>query len=138
MEFRKKLKMRLISAVLYILIGIALIAVSASGLSKNEQIMTFGAVFIIAGIVRAFRYFKVTKNDETIHACEVAENDERNVMIMMRARSLTFSIFIILAGLVMIALFLFDMSFAAQIIAYTMCAFTLLYYICYKIISKKY
>lgn len=138
MEFRKKLKFRLLAACLYVIIGAVLIVVSAAGLSRNEQIMAFGIVFVIVGFVRCVRYFQVTKNEETIHAVEVAENDERNVMIMVKARSLTFSLFIMLAGIVMIVLYLLEQSFAAQIIAYTICAFSLLYYICYQIISRKY
>lgn len=138
MKFKEKLKLRLCVAIVYILIGIALIAVSAAGIAQNETVSSFGAVFACMGIAKVVQYLRITKDESTIRSREIAETDERNIMIMTKARSLTFSIYIILSGIAMVVLYLLNLPFAAQIIAYAICAFALIYFICYHIISRRY
>lgn len=138
MTFKKKLKLRLCAAVGYIIIGAALMILSFTGAAENDMISAFGAMFAVAGIARIVQYARITKDESAIRAREIAETDERNIMIMTKARSLTFSIYIMLAGITMILLYLLNKAFAAQIIAYAICAFVFIYFICYHIISRKY
>lgn len=138
MEFKKKLKIRLSAAIGYIAIGIALAALSFTKVAENSMVSAFGAVFIICGLARVVQYIRITKDESTLRSREIAETDERNIMIMTKARSLTFSIYIMLSGFTMIVLYLLNIPFAAQIIAYSICAFTFIYFICYHIISRKY
>ncbi|MDO5396485.1 MAG: DUF2178 domain-containing protein [bacterium] len=138
MEFRKKLKLRLYAAVGYTAIGAVLIIISFFGAAENEMLSAFGAVFIVMGIARIVQHIRITKDEASLRDREIVETDERNVMLMTKARSLTFSIYIMLAGITMVVLYLLNKAFAAQIVAYAICTITLIYFVCYHIISRKY
>ena len=138
MDYRKKLKTRLYTAIGYVIIGIALIVISLLKISENEIISSFGAALAICGIVRIVQYVKIIKDEDNIHKHEVAEKDERNIMLAEKAGSLTFRIYLMLAGTSMIVLYLLQKILMVQMIAYNICALVLIYQICYRIISKKY
>ena len=138
MEFKKKLKMRLYAAVGYIILGAVMMVLSFTGATKNEMISTFGGMFAVVGIARVVQYMRLSKDESAIRAREIAETDERNIMIMTKARSLTFSVYIMLSGAAIIVLYLLNKVFVAQIIAFVICALTIIYYICYHIIKRKY
>ena len=120
MEFKKKLKVRLYTAIAYIIIGAVVIGLSFTRLGANEMISSVGAVFAVMGIARIIQYMRITKNEESIHQREVAETDERNVMIWTKARSLAFSIYILAAALAVVVLYLMNMNFAGKIVAYNL------------------
>ncbi|MCC8169961.1 MAG: hypothetical protein LIO59_06320 [Oscillospiraceae bacterium] len=59
-------------------------------------------------------------------------------MLQTHARSSAFGIYIIAAAAAIVALYLIKMNFAAQIIAYTVCALVFIYWICHMILSRQY
>lgn len=138
MEFRKRLKQRLYAAIGYIVIGLALIVVSLAGIAKNETVSAFGAVFAVVGIVRVVQYLRITKDEAAIREREITETDERNIMLMTKAKSLAVAIHIMLSAIALTVLYLLNRQSEAQIIAYSICAFAVIYFICYHIISRKY
>lgn len=138
MDFKKKLIIRLIIALGFITFGIELIFVNLNGMASNEVISVFGAVFIVMGIVRAIQNFVVIKNDKAFEKRKVEENDERNIMIMTKARSLAVGIYMILSAAAVILLYLAGKEFIAQIIAYTICAFVLIDVACRLVLRIRY
>ncbi len=138
MDYRKKLKKRLCYAIGYIVIGAALVLLRFTGKLDNEIISYFGAAFGICGIARIIQYVRILSNEDKMKQREIAEKDERNVMIWTRARSLTFGIYIMLAGIATVVLYITEQYFAGQIIAYTVCGLCAIYWICYMIMSRKY
>ena len=138
MTFKKKLKARIYTAAAYVLIGATLIILGFTGIADNDILSSFGTALAVIGIGKLVRYRRITKDETTLHAREVAETDERNIMLMTKARSLTFSIYIMLSGIAVVVLYILNQPFAARIIAYSICVLTLTYWICYYIISRKY
>lgn len=69
---------------------------------------------------------------------EIAEKDERNIMLWTQARSWAFGIYTILAGGAIMVLYAIHMEFAGQIIAYALCALVFIYWVCYMILRRKY
>lgn len=138
MSFKKKIQIRFCVAAAYIIIGTVLTAVSLTGTDQSEAVSTFGAVFTVMGITKAVRYFRLMKNSDAMRSREIMERDERNIMIVTKARSLAFSISITISAVAAIILYLFKMPRAAEFTAYVICACTLIYLICYYIIQKKY
>ncbi len=134
MDFRKKLKIRFYSAILFIVIGIALISVCL--FNGNDTTSSIGLMFIIMGIARVKQYKHITKNEETCHKREIAETDERNVKIWTNARSLAFSIYIIIACAGIILLYLINLNEYALMLSWNVFAATIIYWICYFIIRK--
>ncbi len=138
MNYRKKLTIRMCFAIGYTIIGAALIFIGLLGSYDNEMLSMFGAAFCVCGIMRIVQNLRIRKNEDSIRQREIAEKDERNIMIWERARSMAFGIYVILAGAAIILLYCLKMNLAAQIIAYMICALVFIYWICYHIVRKKY
>ena len=138
MDFKKKMKQRLIIAVVYILIGILLALWALLSKTENSFPSAFGFALIALGILRILQYRKITRSEDTIHRRELAESDERYRMISEKARSWAFSFSILMAGLVVIALSLLGYSDAVQPLAWYVCIMVLLYWVCYRILKRKY
>lgn len=135
MNFAKRMKVRLYAAYSYLLLGTALILVGLW--QKTELPSSLGTMLLVLGLARIVQYKRITRNDETFRSREIAETDERNVLLWKEARALTFSIFLFIAGVAVIVLFLLGYNLYAQIISYTLFSLVLIYWICYFYISKK-
>lgn len=138
MDYRKKLNKRLYYAIGYIVIGAALLLLQFAGRVNNEMCSAFGTVFIVCGVVRIIQHIRLVSDKDRMEQREIAEKDERNVMLYEKARSWAFGIYVILAGCAILVLYTLNMEFAAQIIAYTLCAMVFIYWVCYMIVRRKY
>lgn len=137
MEFKKKLKSRLYVGIIYMAIGVIMIAGTNAAKTENMFTSHFGLVIAVMGLVRIRNYRIITRNEETIKKQEIAETDERNLLIVQKARSTAFFVYILLACTVVIILSLFDMSDMGQWIAYSLFALLIIYWICYWVYRKK-
>ena len=135
MDYKKKLKTRLNTAIIMISVGI--IFTVSSIFADSEMASTFGAVFLVMGIARVVQYKRLLNDPEEMRRREIVEKDERNVMLWTKARSLAFVIYIIALGIAVIVLQLMEMSQAANIVSWCMMGFIVIYWICYFIIVKK-
>ena len=135
MDYKKKLKARLNTAIIMISVGI--IFTVSSIFADSEMASTFGAVFLVMGIARVVQYKRLLNDPEEMRRREIVEKDERNVMLWTKARSLAFVIYIIALGIAVIVLQLMEMSQAANIVSLCMMGFIVIYWICYFIIVKK-
>ena len=138
MEFKKKLKQRLAIALSYILMGLALVIADILKGFDNYFFFSFGFALVIMGILRLFRYRRITKNDQSLRKQELIESDERIRMMAERARSWAFSFSILGAGILVIVLNLLGRHEEALPFAWCVCAMVALYWICFSIIRKKY
>ncbi len=137
MEFKKKLRVRLSLAIVYIILGLLLMIVFNFTKTPNELLSTFGLAMTVVGIARLRNYLRITKSEETIKRQQILETDERNVSIMNKAKSASFNLYIILVGIAAIVLHLFEKTQVATILSYSVCLLALLYWISYFIINKK-
>ncbi len=137
MDFKKKLKVRLFTAIAYIVLGAAMIIISLAIKTENEFISSFGFALIFVGIARIRKHMLITKNDETVKRQEIAETDERNIYIANKAKTFTFSLYIIISCLAAIVLQFFDVSLLSQYIFLSVCLLLIIYWVSYFIIRKK-
>ena len=135
MDYKKKLKTRLNTAIIMISVGI--IFTVSSIFADSEMASTFGAVFLVMGIARVVQYKRLLNDPEEMRRREIVETDERNVMLWTKARSLAFVIYIIALGIAVIVLQLMEMPQAANIVSWCLMGFVVIYWICYFIIVKK-
>ena len=138
MEFKKKLKQRLYIAVSYILIGLVLITVDALNHFENQFFFSFGMALTVMGILRLIRHRKITKDESTIRKQEVAETDERTLMMAEKARSWAFTYSILIAGIAVIVLSLLGKHDAAQPFAWYVCGQIGMFWICWLFARKKF
>ena len=138
MEFKKKLKTRLIVAVSYILLGLVLVAVDLMGQTDNYFYASFGFALIIMGLLRIFRHRKITVDEKSMRQQELTESDERTRMIAERAKSWTFTLSVTISGVIVLVLSLLGYHDESLPFAWRVCGMVTVYWICYLIIRKKY
>ena len=137
MDYKKKLKTRLYTAIAYIFIGIIFSVLYFCGVSENQSVLSLGIALIVMGILRIRQYMKITKDDESIRKQRIAETDERNIAILHKAKSVAFGLYVFIVAIVVIILELLGKSELSTILALNVCAIVLLYWICYWIYQKK-
>lgn len=137
MDFKKKLIMRLRVATVYIILGIVMIFVGIIIKAEEPFISSFGFALTIIGIARVRNYLIITKSEESIKKQKIRESDERNVAIANKAKSVTFSIYVMLLCVATIILSLLNMQEIARWLGFSVCALITIYWITYFIIRKK-
>ena len=138
MDFRKKLKTRLYLAITFMVLGLIMVVVSNLVKSANPFFNYWGLCLVVIGVARLRGYFRITKNDENIRRREITETDERNVAIMTKARSLTFTVYVLAAAVAIIVLQVLKMTQIAIYLSFSVIALIVIYWICYLIIRKRY
>ena len=137
MNFEKKIKTRIYTGVLYLIVGAAMIVTYAVK-SGNEFLCSFGGALVLMGIVQILKHKRLLKNGDALEKRRIAETDERNIMLSHKAKSLAFSLYIFLSGCAVIVLQFLNMEEKALPLAYSVCALLILYFVCYYILNKKY
>ncbi len=137
MDFKKKLKIRLFVAISYVILGIAMIVVFNIIKTDNGFFSSFGFALTVIGIARIRNYFLITKDEETITKKQIAENDERNISIANKAKSVAFIAYILVVCTSITVLYALNKTQLAFILSGTVCFLLLVYWISYWIISKK-
>lgn len=136
MEFKKKLKVRLYYGIGCAVLGVLMMILGF--LRAEEYISSMGLMFLIIGIARVIQYRRITQTEESLRQREIAEKDERNVLLWTKARSLTFTIYSIVLALAVIILRLMEVELIPQILAFCLFTMVLIYWICYFALSRKY
>lgn len=136
MEFKKKLKVRLYYGIGCAVLGVLMMILGF--LRAEEYISSMGLMFLIIGIARVIQYRRITQTEESLRQREIAEKDERNVLLWTKARSLTFTIYSIVLALAVIILQLMEVELIPQILAFCLFTMVLIYWICYFALSRKY
>ena len=137
MDFKKKLKTRLYIGIIYIVLGIAMIAVAAIAKIENPFISSLGLALAVVGFVRIRNYRLITKDESRIKKQEIAETDERNASIVNKARGAAFIIYIIAACLFVIVTGIIGMTEISAFASYSVASLVAIYWISYFIFQKK-
>lgn len=136
MEFKKKLKIRLYLAVGYIVLGVLMIVFANIWGADNSSIWGIGLGIAVCGVARLRGYFLITKNEETIRARQIAENDERNIMIASKAKSVAFYVYIMASCITMLVLTALDKTALAVPLSISVYSLIFIYFVSYFIIRK--
>ena len=137
MEFKKKLRIRMFVGIALIVLGVAMIVIFNVIKPRNEFFSSFGFAFAVVGVVRLRNYLIITKSEERIKAQEISENDERNIAIANKAKSITFTIFVMVAGIGVVVLQLLEKTHMALLLSGALYLLLVVYWITYWIVYKK-
>ncbi len=138
MDYRKKLQTRLYIGIAYIVIGIALAIISYVTATDNVFISSYGIALIAVGAVRIRNHIIITRSEERIRQQEIAETDERNIMLNHKAQSIAFSLYVLLTGIAVIIFALLDMPQYVMPLAWSICLLVFIYWFSYHYIRRKY
>ena len=136
MDFRKKLKTRLYISIILTILGTVLVATAVFSKLENNALSPFGVGMMAFGIANIKKYFYITSSEEKLKKQQIMETDERNISIANKAKSITFTISVLLAYLAVIVLSCFNMHTAAEWITYSILALIVIYLITYAVIRK--
>lgn len=138
MEYKKKLKQRLFVHLIWAVLGLGMILYYLLAGTNNTYPLSLGIAFIVMGAIRTIQYKQTVSDKKALRQKEIAETDERNRMMAERAKSWAFSVSLFVAGDLTILLSLLGKHEIALPFAWFVCGMTLLYWICWNIIRKKY
>lgn len=139
-KYKRGMKLRMIIHAVYVVIGAAMAVISFTGISNNEMLSSFGIALAAGGAVNIIRTARILGDEEKLRRVCINQSDERNIMIALRARSLTFSVYISLVAIAIIVLYIVNTELtiiAAQAAAYSVCLLVIIYLAAYYIIRKK-
>jgi len=128
---------RLILSILWILIGIVLLALSISGKIEGSFYSGMGGGLIAVGILQTIRHIKYNKNAEYREKIDTETNDERNRFIRMKAWSVTGYIMVLGSAVLSIVANVPGRGDLSRFLVYVVCVEVLIYWVSCLIINKR-
>ena len=136
MEFKTKLKVRFWVAIAYMVIGLGMIVAFNVMENGNEYLSTLGLILMVLGIARWRNYRRITRNEESVKKQEILETDERNVIIVQKAKGAAFTVMVLLLGIAIIVLNFMQMTDYVQLLFYVLSGLVFIFWASYLIIRK--
>lgn len=130
-------KIRMISSILEIIIGVSLIVSSRIG-AVDEFWSGFGVSFAIIGSIFLLRNVKYQTNTEYRQEIDVKMNDERNKYLSLKAWGWTGYLTVIISALGTILFKIAGKEELMLLCSGIVCLIVLIYWISYMILRKKY
>ena len=128
---------RLVTYVIYILLGAALMAGGVIG-ALDEYWSGMGSGLIFVAILQLIREFRLWKNEAYREKFEIAQTDERNRFIRNKAWAWAGYLFIIVAAISSIVLKIAGQEQLSVAAGYGVGLLVLLYWGSYMVLAKKY
>ncbi len=138
MTFKRKLQKRLYIYLCYLFIGLSMLIAQFIIRTENDLLSGMGLAFVVCAIAKIRKYFTVLRNETLLKQQEIKENDERNIFIMNSAKSIAFNIYIILNGIVIVALSFANKSELVNFLSYNICVVVLIYWLSYFFVKKRF
>ena len=132
-----KIEKRFYLNIVYVVIGVALLACGIFEIVDSFW-SGMGGALIGMGAIRIYQYIKFRKNPEYREKIEIEANDERNKFLSGRAWAWAGYIFVILNAIGTIAFKVAGNDLLSQYCAYSVCIISILYWVSFLVLRKKY
>ena len=126
-----------IFSIIWLAIGLPLIGLSIAGL-VDEFWSGMGSALLVIGACRLLRAHRLSKSEEYREKMETFETDERFHFLRTKAWSWAGYLFVIIAGVSVIAFKALGMDTASQAASAAVCLLLVLYWGAYFVLKKKY
>ena len=126
-----------IFAILWLVLGLPLIGLSIAGLVDSFW-SGMGSALLVIGACRLLRAHRLSKSEEYREKMETYETDERFHFLRAKAWSWAGYLFVIIAGVAVIAFKILGMDTASQAASAAVCLLLVLYWGAYFVLKKKY
>ena len=123
--------------ILMTLLGVTVLVINAY-MDLTVAVCAIGAGLFAYGVNRLIGEWRVTHDPEYARQLEIANQDERLAYIEDKSRSLTLIITVISLAVLGIVLQSAGMKSYGCFCLYIMCGISVLYFIIYKVLSRKY
>ncbi len=134
-----KLKGQKTLGIIYLVIGLVLLALSAFlHLDEEGLLAGFGGALSAVGLVRILRVARLSRNEEIAQEYEAQMHDERIAAIANRARAIVFFVMVyVMLAVALVAFYVFHETLLCQVLTYIVCGACILYAILFRVFSKK-
>lgn len=136
MDYRKKLKRRIWICIVLMVVGAAMKIMNICNDDDYALLSTGFTIFVVSASALA-KSVRSLKNEEFRRKNEIAETDERYILIDKTAKSIAATIFIIIGFISAVVLELMGMVDIAKTVVIAILAYVVLYLIVYIICGKK-
>ena len=126
-----------IFSIIWLAIGLPLIGLSIAGLVDSFW-SGMGSALVVIGACRLLRAHRLSKSEEYREKMETFETDERFHFLRAKAWSWAGYLFVIIAGVSVIAFKILGMDAASQAASGAVCLLLVLYWGAYFVLKKKY
>lgn len=121
----------------YIIVGVSLFTLGCLELI-DEFWSGMGGALIAVAILRLVRERRLYANPEYREKMEIAESDERNSFIRLKAWAWTGYLQILILGTAVIVLKIMGLDLWSSAASYGVCLILILYYVTWFVLRKKY
>ena len=125
-------------SIFWLILGIILVTLSIMGKIDSSYFAGMGGAFIAIGAMQIMRYIRYSKDSEYKEKIDIKMSDERNLFLHSKAWTITGKTTIVGLAVASIVSFVIGCELAQQIFLFTMCGITMIYFISYLILNKKY
>ena len=123
--------------ILITLLGVSVLVINA-WMDLTVAVCAIGAGLFAYGVNRLIGEWRVTHDPEYARQLEIANQDERLAYIADKSRSMTLIITVISLAVLGIVLQSVGMRSYGFLCLYIMCGISVLYFIIYKVLSRRY
>lgn len=132
-----KSRRNIIICIIYLVLGITLVGLGCFEITDPFW-SGMGGALVAVGLIRIIQICRFTKDDKYREKVETERGDERNRFIRNKAWAWAGYIFIIIAGISVIALKVAHQDLLSIAASGAVCLMIVLYWISYFILRKKY
>lgn len=121
----------------WILVGLTLLALGIAGV-VDEYWSGMGTALVFVGVLQLIRRLRLYKDEEYREKVTVALTDERNRFLRNKAWAWAGYLFLLIAAVLSIVLKIAGQELLSKAAGMAVCGMTLLYWMSYGILRKKY
>lgn len=130
-------KKKMIVSIFWVILGATLMIFDIIGITDNSICAGMGGGWLAIGVMQIYKNLKYNSNETYKEKIDIAFTDERNRYIRMKAWSWAGYLFVILAAITSIVLFIMKQNNYGQILSYCTCSVLALYLASYIFLQKK-
>jgi hypothetical protein len=128
---------RLALSIFWVILGAALVALSAVGVLDSSLYSGMGGALIVVGILQIARNMKYRRDPDYREKIDT-ENDERGKFLRMKSWSWAGYLVVLIEGVGVIVAMVLGEHTVQLILSYSVCLILCLYWIAYLVLSRKY
>ena len=128
---------RLALSIFWVILGAALVALSAAGVLDSSLYSGMGGALIVVGILQIARNMKYRRDPDYREKIDT-ENDERGKFLRMKSWSWAGYLVVLIEGVGVIVAMVLGEHTVQLILSYSVCLILCLYWIAYLVLSRKY
>ena len=134
----KKTDLRLAFSVLWLIIGLALIALSVTDVLTDPVYSGMGGALTAVGALQLLRQLRYRRDPEYREKVETTENDERNQFLALKSWRIAGTAGIVVLGVAsLVAAFIGERTVQLTL-SYSVCLLVCIYWVSYVLLSRKY